>query len=166
VLYLVLIVNKLLATIGLGITLLFSQGANVLVAALCPHLRSPAEESCVSHLPEPDAHHHMNHMEMDSHEGEFVTSESTDPKETAQSVFISQPTGLCPHCAMHTRLSSKAITFRETKVTNRAGDLKLALIIDPIVFEHKSVVSIPSSRAHGPPGEKPPRHVLINVFRI
>ena len=158
--------NRLLATIGLVITLLFSQGANVLVAALCPHLRSPTEESCVSQTPETNSHHHMNHMEMDSDESESVTGEPNDSINPDQGVFVSQPAGLCPHCAMHTRVSSKAISVRDTKVGNRAGNLVLPSVVNPTVLEHKSVVSIPISRAHGPPGEKPPRHVLINVFRI
>ena len=158
--------KRLAATTVLGVALLFSQGANVLVAALCPHLRSPSEP-CISQTREPDAiHEHTDHMEMDSTESESVSEEPTDSTNTSQGVALSQPTGTCPHCAMHSRSSSSPVSLRETEVAKRAGDLNPPLGVGPLVLELTSFVPMLASRAHGPPGVEIPRHILINVFRI
>ena len=158
--------QQLAATTVLGIALLFSQGAKVLVAALCPHLRSPAEP-CITQAPKTDSNHeHMDHTEMDSSEGESVSAEASTFGEASEGVSLSQPVGSCPHCAMHSRSSSNPASFREIETAKRASDLKIPLMVEPIVFEHESAAPILASRAHGPPGSELPRHVLINVFRI
>ena len=159
--------KRLAATAVLGIALLFSQGANVLVAALCPHLRSPSEP-CITQTPEPNLSlEHMDHMEMDSTESESVSEEEpSDSSETSERVALTQPTGTCPHCAMHSRSSTNPASFREIETAKRTSDLNISLLVEPIVFEHESSAPILASRAHGPPGSELPRHVLINVFRI
>ncbi len=157
--------KRLVSTAVLGIALLFSQGANILVAALCPHLRSPAEP-CITQ-PEPNlSQEHMDHMEMDSTESESVSEEPSDSTERSEGLTLSQPTGTCPHCAMHSRSSSNPASFREIETAKRASDLNIPLLVEPIVFEHESACPIIASRAHGPPGDQLPRHVLINIFRI
>ena len=158
--------KRLAATAVLGIALLFTQGANVLVAALCPHLRSPAEP-CVSQTPEPDtSHEHMDHMEMDSSEGESVSAEPSDSGEESDRVALSQPVRPCPHCAMHSRSSSNPASFREIETAKRANDLNIPLAVAPVIHENESAASIFTVRAHSPPGSELPRHVLINVYRI
>ena len=158
--------KRLVPTAVLGIALLFTQGANVLIAALCPHLRSPAV-SCITQTPEPDvSHEHMDHMEMDSTESESVYVEPSDSTEVFDGVALSQPTGRCPHCAMHSRSSSSPASFRRIETARRASDLNTPLLVAPFVVEHESSAPIIASRAHGPPGDHLPRHVLINVYRI
>ena len=156
--------KRLAAITVLGVALLFSQGANVLVAALCPHLRSPAEP-CITQAPKMDSdHEHMDHTEMDSSEGESVSAEPSTFGEAPDGV--GQPVGACPHCAMHSRSSSNPSSFREIETAKRTSELHIPLLVEPIVFEQESAAPIISSRAHGPPGSELPRHVLINVFRI
>ena len=158
--------KRLAATAVLGIALLFSQGADILVAALCPHLRSPAEP-CITQTPEPNtSHEHMDHMEMDSTESESVSEGSSDSSERSEDVALTQPTGTCPHCAMHSRSSSNPASFREIETAKRASELSVPLSLELIVFEHESAAPILVSRAHGPPGKYIPKHILINVFRI
>jgi hypothetical protein len=158
--------KRLAATTGLGVALLFSQGANVLVAALCPHLRSPSE-TCITQAPKTDSdHEHTDHMEMDSSEGESVSAEPSASGEESDRVAVGQPVGSCPHCAMHSRSSSNPASFREIETAKRTSDLNIPLVVEPIVFEHASAVPNLVSRAHGPPGSQLPRHVLISVFRI
>ena len=158
--------KRLVSTAVLGIALLFTPGANVLVAALCPHLQSPAQP-CITEAPAPNAsHQHMEHMEMDSTESESVSEEPSDSTKTSEGAALSQPTGTCPHCAMHSRSSSNPASFREIETVNRASDLNIPLLVEPIVFEHESAGPIIASRAHGPPGKYIPKHILINVFRI
>ena len=158
--------KRLVPTAVLGIALLLSQGANVLVAALCPHLRSPAEP-CITQAPKTDSdHEHMDHTEMDSSEGESVSAEPSTFGEARDGVSLSQPVGSCPHCAMHSRSSSNPASFREIQTAKRASDLNIPLLIEPIAFEQAPAVRNLVSRAHGPPGSELPRHVLINVFRI
>lgn len=158
--------KRLAATAVLGIALLFSQGANVLVAALCPHLRSPAEP-CITQAPKTDSDdEHMDHTEMDSAEGESVSAEQSDSGEESDRVALSQPVGSCPHCAMHSRSSSNPASFREIETAKRTSDLNIPLLVELTVVEHASAAPNFSSRAHGPPGSELPRHLLINVFRI
>lgn len=158
--------QQLAATTVLGVALLFSPGANVLVAALCPHLGSPAEP-CITQAPKTDSdHEHMDHTEMDSSEGKSVSAEPSTSGEAPDGVSLSQPVGACPHCAMHSRSSSNPASFREIETAKRTSELNISLLVEPIVFEQESAAPIISSRAHGPPGDQLPRHVLINVFRI
>jgi len=158
--------KRLAATAVLGIALLFSQGANVLVAALCPHLGSPAEP-CITQAPKADSdHEHMDHTGMDSSERESVSAEPSTLGKAPDGFALSQPVGACPHCAMHSRSSSNRSSFREIETAKRTSELNIPLLVEPIVFEQESAAPIISSRAHGPPGDQLPRHVLINVFRI
>ena len=152
--------KRFVATTVLGVALLFSQGATVLVAALCPQLRSPAA-SCFTEMPAPEvSHEHMDHMQMDPSEGEAAAEENADTNA------LGQPLKQCPHCAMHSRSNSNPVSLRETEVAKRAGDLKSPLAVEPLVFELTSFVPMLASRVHGPPGEHTPRHILLNVFRI
>lgn len=157
--------KRLAATTVLGVTLLFSQGANVLVAALCPHLGSPSQP-CITQAPKTDSdHQHMDHTKMDSSEGESVSAEPSASGESSGRIALSQPVGACPHCSMHSRTSSNPASFREIETAKRASDLDIPLV-EAIVFEQEPAVANLVTRAHGPPGSEIPRHVLINIFRI
>jgi hypothetical protein len=158
--------KRLAATAVLGIALLLSQGANVLVAALCPHLRSPSEP-CITEAAKTDAdHEHMDHTEMDSSEVESVSAEPSTFGEASKGVSLSQPVGACPHCAMHSRSSSNPASFREIETAKRANDINIPLAVVPVIHENESAVSVLTVRAHSPPGSELLRHVLINVYRI
>ena len=161
--------NKVFATTVLGVALLFSQGANILVAALCPHLRSPSEP-CITQTSDQDSTHeqmeHVDHMEMDSNDAESISEEPSPSNAHSENLTVEQPTGTCPHCAIHSRSSSNPVSFRESETAKRASDLNTPLVAEPLVLESQRTFPIFASRAHGPPGSELPRHVLINVFRI
>ena len=150
--------KRFLATFFLAAALLFSQGGNFLVAALCPHLRS-GMASCRTQLAEPTTSHHkdMGHMGM-----EHETAANPDP----DAVALGQPIGPCSHCAVHSRTNPNTASLRETEAPKRSVDQDT-----PLLFSGVSPVSVPpvsvlTSRAHGPPGELIPKHILINIFRI
>ncbi|MGI8735008.1 MAG: hypothetical protein ACR2LM_17105 [Pyrinomonadaceae bacterium] len=152
--------KRFLVTTLLGIALLFSQGGNFLVGALCPHLRSAAA-SCDMQVSETEmSHEEMGHVGMDSMENEPAA------KHDNEADALGQPTKPCSHCAVHSRSSSNAISLRETDTPKRSADLSIPLTVSTIVPVSTSSAAVLTSRAHGPPGELRPRHILINIFRI
>ncbi|MGH9904821.1 MAG: hypothetical protein ACRD8U_04450 [Pyrinomonadaceae bacterium] len=156
--------KRFLVTTILGIVLLFSQGGNFLVGALCPHLRSAAA-SCDMQVSEVEmshegmSHEEMGHMDMDSINEPAVRQDN-------EADALGQPTKPCSHCAVHSRSSSNAISLRETDTPKRSADSAIPLAVPTIVQVVTSSAPILTSRAHGPPGDATPRHILINIFRI
>jgi hypothetical protein len=152
--------KRFLAISGLTASLLFTQGGYFLVAAFCPHLRS-GMASCETVRAEPPMSHedmgHMGHMEM-QHEP------ASQPNPDA--LALGQPTGPCSHCAVHSRRIPTTVSLRETEGVKRSGDLNIPLNSSRVAPVSVSPVAVLTSRAHGPPGEAIPRHVLINIFRI
>lgn len=152
--------KQFVAAIVLGVALLFSQGAPVLVAALCPHLRSPAA-SCFTEMPaSATSHDNMDHMDMDPGESEPVANEN------AEAITVDQPVKACPHCAIHSGSSSNPGSLRETETAKRASDLNIPVTVEQVLSDRPPSSSLVTTRSHGPPGELIPRHLLINVFRI
>jgi hypothetical protein len=144
----------------LAVALLFSQVSNLLIASLCPHLRS-GFISCEIQVSQPIvSHEHMGHEQMESME-----TESTSEQNTYGNA-LDQPTEPCKHCAVHSRSGADPSSLRETEAAKRSIYLELPLIISRVVSVSPSFVTILSARAHGPPGYQRPRHILINTFRI
>ena len=142
-----------------GVALLFSQGGSFLIAALCPHLRS-AQISCNTHdTGSAMSHDTMGNMAMDS-----MGESASNPDPNA--VALGEPIGLCPHCAMHSRTAPPAVSLREIEASKRSGTFAIPDAALRIVSVEMPYFAILTSRAHGPPGETTPRHVLINIFRI
>ena len=152
--------KRFVATTVLAVALLFSQGGNFLIASLCPHLRSTLA-SCVTQIAEPAmSHADMGHMQMDASRTE--SSPNADP----DALSLGKPIGRCSHCAVHSRTTSNAISLRDTEAAKRAGNLTVPLTFSRVAPVTTSPVAVLASRAHGPPGVSPPRHILINIFRI
>ena len=147
---------RFIATTVLAATLLFSQGGNFLVAALCPHLRS-ATAACEIPRAETTSHEDMGHMGIDH-------SSALNPGPTA--VAAGHGNGPCSHCAVHSSKNPNPASLRQTEVPKRSAELNLALHISPIAPLVVGPAPVLNSRAHGPPGESTTRHILINVFRI
>jgi len=144
----------------LGVALLFSQGGNFLVGALCPHLRSAAA-SCDMQVSETEmSHEGMGHAGM----GSMSSEPAAQPNDEADA--LGQPTKPCSHCAVHSRSSSNAISLREADGPRRSADLTIPLTVSTIVPVASSTAPALTSRAHGPPGQSTARHILLNVFRI
>ena len=156
--------KRFLATTVLATALLFSQGGNLLIAALCPHLRS-GMASCETQLSAPTvshddmAHEHMGHMEMEQ-------EQEPASQPDADVAALGQPTGSCLHCAVHSRTHPNTASMRQAYAAKRSVDLSIPLQVSRVVPVAASPVRVLTSRAHGPPGEPPPRYVLINIFRI
>lgn len=149
--------KRFLATTFLATALLFSQGGNFLVGALCPHLRS-GMASCGTQLAEPTmSHEGMGHMGM-SHEAA--------PNPDPDAVALGQPIGSCPHCAVHSRTTPNTASLRETEAAKRSVHLDIPLQVSKVAPVTQSPVAVLTSRAHGPPGDPTPRYILINSFRI
>ena len=152
--------KRFLATTVRAAALLFSQGGNFLIACLCPHLRSGLT-SCEMQVTQPVAsHQHTDHMQMESMKTESTSEQSADGNS------FGPPNEPCKHCAVHSRRAPDAISLREAEAAKRSGQLTLPLIVSTTVSVPTSFVAILSARAHGPPGEPTPRHILINIFRI
>ncbi|MGI9067967.1 MAG: hypothetical protein ACR2HX_16395 [Pyrinomonadaceae bacterium] len=149
--------KRFLAHTVLGIALLFSQGGTFLVAALCPHLQS-GMASCETQLAVPTmSHEDMGHMGM---EHEPVSNVSAD------ALAVGQPIGPCSHCAVHSRTNPNPNSLRETETPKRSVELSIPLQVSRVAPVAASPVAVLTSRAHGPPGDPTPRHILINIFRI
>lgn len=147
----------------LAAALLFSQGGNLLVAALCPHFQSgmsscETKPSDASMSDEEMGHtEHRSDMEM---EPELASYPSTD------SATLGQTNDRCSHCAVHSSTTSNRISSREGEAPTRSVDLSIlrgSSHMAPIAVSQRP---ISTSRAHGPPGGSIPRHILINTFRI
>lgn len=154
--------KRFLANTVLATALLFGQGGSLLVASLCPHLRSPqvpckppANESTM-------IHDDMGGMEMDSMDSMGESASNPDP----DAIAIGEPIGLCPHCAVHSRTTPNAVTLREVEASQRVGIFATPDAMPNVVPVETSTGSILISRSHGPPGDTTRRHVLINIFRI
>ena len=152
--------KRFLAITVLTAALLFSQGGHLLVAALCPHLRAgmascetPPAKASMSH----EDMGHMDHMEM-----EPEAASHPNP----HSLALGQPIGPCSHCAVHSRTTANAVSLRETEAAKRSIDFSIPLNGSGVAPAIVSPVAVLTSRAHGPPGEARPRHILINIFRI
>lgn len=149
--------KRFLAITVVAAALLFSQGGNFLVAALCPHLRS-GMASCMTKLAAPTmSHEDMGHMGM-----EHEPASNQDP----DAVALGQPIGPCSHCAVHSRKNPNTAWLTETEAAKRSVDLNIPLHVSRVAPVTVSTVAVLTSRAHGPPGEAIPRHILISIFRI
>ena len=149
--------KRFLATTVLATALLFSQGGNFLVAALCPHLQS-GMASCETQLAEPTmSHEDMGHMGMGHESASNLNSDAG---------AFGQPIGPCSHCAVHSRTNPNTASLRATEAARRSVDLNIPLHFSRVAPVTVAPVAVLPSRAHGPPGESTPRHILINIFRI
>jgi hypothetical protein len=148
---------RFLATTVLAAALLFSQGGNFLVAALCPHLRSETVSCDIAPAETTLSHEDMGHAGMD-HPSEL------NPDPTA--VAVGHGNGSCSHCAVHKGNNPSPASFREIEAPKRFAGLSIPLdysLVAPVMVGPAAVLN---SRAHGPPGESTTRYILISVFRI
>jgi hypothetical protein len=125
---------RFVATTVLAAALLFSQGGNFLVAALCPHLQS-GTVSCEIPLAETTlSHEDMGHVGMD-HSSAF----NPDPSAVAAGHGLDP----CSHCAVHSSKNPNPASLRETETPKRSTGLSIPLhsstVVPVIVGFHCSV---------------------------
>ena len=155
--------KRFVATTVLAAALLFSQGGNFLVAALCPHLRS-GTVSCETQMADPGmSHEGMGHIGM---EHEMDPDRSLDPHPDSNSVAIGQRHDPCSHCAVHSSTIPRAASLKETETAKRSNNLSVPVHDFRVAPVTERTVAVLSARAHGPPGEQLPRYILLDIFRI
>lgn len=146
---------RLVTAIAIVCGLLFTQGGNYVLAALCPHLESN-ETACASKPEHASASHH----DIDDEAQPSGEPHNFDVLE------IENAHADCSHCVVHSqnrrdeRASRKALVSPRTDYQNTAV---IALVL-PSADVSKSTSW--AAKSHGPPGDSVPLHVLINVFRI
>ncbi len=163
--------KRFLVTTVLAAALLFSQGGRFLIAALCPHLQSGMAscemQSSASTMSHEDMAHedmgHMGHMEVET-EPEPEAELASEPSLNA--FAPGQPNDECSHCAVHSRTTPNTASLRQGEAAKRSIDLNITLPVSRVAPVAASPVPVLISRAHGPPGDPTPRHILINIFRI
>ena len=107
----------------------------------------------------------MGHMGMDSiNSMDSMDESASNPDPNA--VALGEPIELCSHCAMHSLTVLPAVSLREIEAPKRSGTFVIPDAVPQVISASMPYLGIFTSRAHGPPGQNLPRHVLINIFRI
>lgn len=140
--------RRLVATAIIALAVLFSQGGGSALAVLCPHLRSLNNSCHETQAQEFAASHH----ELERPNGHaFETTDSAAP---------------CNHCAVHSRTKREDSTLQPANTSQRASDLTTSsspsITVPPSLL--KTIAWM--AKAHGPPRDSGPLHLLHNVFRI
>ncbi len=156
--------KRFLATTVVTTALLFSQVGSFLVAALCPHLQSGMASCETQASASAGGHEGMSHEDMGHMDHAEMEHEHASPNPDA--LALGQPIGPCPHCAVHSRKNRNTASLSETEAAKRSADLHIPLDVSRIAPVSFAAVPVLGSRAHGPPGDPTPRHILINIFRI
>lgn len=152
--------RRFLVSTVIALALLFSNSAGLFVAALCSH-RESDKNSCETLQVEAEpTHHEMDHTQVD--EESVVVS----TPQTGEAVAVEKQNGSCSHCAVHSRTSRNTASSQQSNVPQRSGELTITLGVFSIPFDPDLRTAALPSRAHGPPGDAIPRHVLLNIFRI
>lgn len=154
--------ERFLATTVLAAALLFSQGGNLVIAALCPHLQSGIASCETKPAVDSLSHADMGHEGMDH----VVTQPESSSQPATNAFVLDQPFDSCSHCVVHSGTTRNPASLSQTEAARRSVDFSIppqASRLDPVAV---SPIAVFPSRAHGPPGPTTPRHILINIFRI
>ena len=128
-----------------ALAVLFSQGGGLVLAAVCPHLRSQQPQpGC--HAKTQNEHDH----EVAAPVGDALQTQAPDMR--------------CNHCAVHSRNKREESALQQTP-PQRTGDLKVTTYF-PAAGAPVLENVLPVANAHGPPGATAPVNLLLNVFRI
>jgi hypothetical protein len=137
--------KRFVTTAIIALAVLFGQGGGSAFAAICPHLRALNNSCHAMQMPEVTASHH---------ETERAAFDSTDSAAP------------CNHCAVHSRTKRDDSTLQPANAAQRASDLT-TFIAPSITVPPALLKSIAwTAKAHGPPRDSGPLHLLNNVFRI
>jgi hypothetical protein len=140
--------RRFVATAFIALAVLFSQGGGSALAAICPHLRS-LNTSCHETQAKEVAGH--------DHELERATGRAFDRTDSAAP---------CNHCAVHSRTKRDDSTLQPANTSQRASDLTISIpgtVAGPPSLS-KAIAWV--AKAHSPPRDSGPLHLLNNVCRI
>jgi hypothetical protein len=152
--------KRFLIPVLVAVAFLVSEGGGFLNAFLCPHFRLGLA-SCERQVKELTASHgHMEHKQTKS-----MNAESTPIKKSDRNA-VGQPADPCGHCAIHSGATTDPSSLRENQAAKRSSHLNLSPTVSEVDSAPSSFLTTPSARAHGPPRELIPRHILISIFRI
>lgn len=168
----------------LVIALLSSAWGNVIAAAFCPC--SALNHDCIQHVApqskvgkhQSSCHEQMADMNMGDMQMEMdaaPNSESDANTQDSQIEFTSEsssdeealdlPIQPCSHCLSHSQPTSGIVSVVAVDPSKRLVETNSPPADFAVVLPYAFFSRI-EFRDHGPPGESPPRHILINVFRI
>jgi hypothetical protein len=140
--------TRFVATAIITLALLISQGGGSALAVICPHLRS-SNNTC----------HEMPAQQVVDHRHDFKRANG-DAFDTTDS------DAPCNHCAVHSRTKRDDSRLQPPNASQRASDLTIPIstFISGLSAVSKTIAWM--AKAHGPPRESGPLHLLNNVFRI
>ena len=138
--------RRFVATAIIALAVLFSQGGGSALAAICPHLRS-LNNSC----------HEMQTPEVDHYELERANGNAFETTDSGAA---------CNHCAVHSRTKRDESTLQPANTSQRANDLTISSTSSVAGPPSLSKATAWIAKAHGPPRDAGPLHLLNNVFRI
>jgi hypothetical protein len=156
--------KRFLVITVLATALPFSQGGSFLIAALCPHLRSGTPSCEAQPSPARMSHEDMSHEHM-GHGGHLEMEHGRVSIGDPNAIALGQPIGTCSHCTVHSRTTANTAYLREREPAKPKVDIHIPhqSRVSPVMIFPLTMLT---PRAHGPPGELTPRHILISIFRI
>lgn len=130
---------------------------------VCPRIKSGTPHCEMVKAERTLDHEAMDHHDMD--ERVSVESRTSDSDESGPAV--EQPEQPCSHCALHSRSTPNVLLRTATETIKRVGDINVPHAVSVVPVVNLSFEAIPTSRAHGPPGQDSrPTYILLNTFRI
>ena len=135
------------------------------MAALCPHLQSGMASCGTKASASKSGHEAMSHEDM-GHMGHEEMKHEHASQANPDALALTPSVDPCRHCAVHSRKNQNTASLRETEAAKRSTDLSNPLEFSQIALSSVGAFQVVTSRAHGPPGDSTPRHILINIFRI
>ena len=142
--------RRFVAALIVALAVLFSQGGGLVLAAICPHLRTEQRADNACHTKSHDdvvVEHHQS----DEAEGDAFQTDEADVR--------------CNHCIVHSRNKREESALQQNNSSQRANDPKVSTSFLPAGPSLLETVA-PVAKAHGPPGAPAPLYLLVNVFRI
>lgn len=143
-----------------ALALVLSHTSIFVIVALCPHLGSKAVSCDLQAASAESSHHEMDHSQM------MVSGPLSTETKDSTAAALTEPIGSCKHCALHSRTSPNTGSPGEWSIPQRSGDLTLALPLAKFTPVRTLPPAVVGTKAHGPPGNEIPRHVLLSTFRI
>jgi hypothetical protein len=137
-----------------ALAVLFGQGGGLVLAAICPHLRSEKqpENSCHTKSGNDVAEVAEHHQPAAAEQGDAFATEEHDVR--------------CNHCVVHSRSKREESALQQPNTSPHTEDHKIAVPLFKLQSPYSLSSSAWNAKAQRPPGPSAPLHVLLNVFRI
>jgi len=140
----------------------------VIAASLCPHYLtrdSSVTEAVKQTANEGSESCHHETAGIDSESETTTGAQPADRNQSALKAVIELPNETCGHCSMHSQPSPGAGSIAALTSLPQSVETDAPPIVSREVRPFTFIIPI-TPFEHSPPGDLPPRHVLINVFRI